>query len=667
MKSVLTVVLMLVATASPAHAEDHGKFVNLGEQITSSLIQGTTFTRDPAGRDLACTVIRGQPAKLLVYDLRSGELLHRLALDGAKGAWNAATATDGSVYVGTDDNGHLYRWIPGEEITHDLGQVLSDQTFAWEAAAGADGEVFVGTYPGCNVVRYHPKDGFSDVGKGAVAPGENYARGVAYGRTTGKVFVSVGAHAHLIELDPKTGAKRDILPADLKSKSFAYAVDAVGEKLFVQISPGDGGIVMDTKSLAVEASLPSISGQMVVGPPSPRDGTIYYYGDNGLCTYDPKTHAIGQVQSVKPFQILGMMWIEFAGEADFPGATLVLLGRPGQIVRFNPATGKSDVKRLKVPPEPTLINAIERGPDGVIYCGGYLSGGVSSYDPATGKHEQHGGMSQAEDMTVLGTNLYLGVYPQARLFRFDVSKRWDAKAGNPKQLESLEHVDQSRPMSALGVPSLKKVFFGTVPEYGMLGGGLATVDGETDAVDFRRNVVENQSIISLTYANGQVVGGTSRSGGLGVEPNTLEAKLFLWDPKTATKTFETAPVPGAWMITGLMVGPDGNIWGVADETLFVYDVANKKVIATAALGHIDENDRHARWRDATMALHPDGNIYAVAGGRLVRIDPATKAITILRDKSGDKPGDKTHLALMAMDQAGRIYLRDRTHLLQYTP
>src|SRR3954467_7033213 len=82
-----------------------GAFVDLGVQITSLNIQGTTFTKLPDGRDVVCSVIRGQPAKLLVFDAVDGKLLHRIPLPGAKGAWHACTASDGSVYAGTDNEG----------------------------------------------------------------------------------------------------------------------------------------------------------------------------------------------------------------------------------------------------------------------------------------------------------------------------------------------------------------------------------------------------------------------------------------------------------------------------------------------------------------------------------------------------------------------------------
>src|SRR5215212_9118449 len=102
--------LLLATTLRTLAATNDSHFRDLGVQITAATLQGSTFTRDGSGEPLLCTVMRGEPAKLLVFDIKTGELLRRLPLEGAKGAWNATTASDGRVYVGTDANAHLYRW-----------------------------------------------------------------------------------------------------------------------------------------------------------------------------------------------------------------------------------------------------------------------------------------------------------------------------------------------------------------------------------------------------------------------------------------------------------------------------------------------------------------------------------------------------------------------------
>jgi hypothetical protein len=661
-------VFVLVPAAGCA-VESAGKFEDLGVQITSMTLQGTTFARDSkTGRDLVCTVIRGEPAKLLVFDVKSGDLLHRLTLEGAHGAWNANTASDGSVYVGADDNGHLYRWIVGEKEIQDLGQVAKDQSFVWDVAPGANGEVFCGTYPGCGVVRYHPNDGFTDVGTGPVAPGEDYVRALSYDPASRHVFAGVGAHAHLIEVDPKTGEKKNILPPQYKDKKFAYGVDVVAGKIFVMISDDAKSIVIDLKTREEEASIPC--GLQIISPKSPYGEQVYFNSGGKVSVYDLMTKKHEEVEAMGNLPVIALNWVKF-DEPDFPGETLVAMTARGKLVRYHPKTGKSDARQLAVPPESVPIQSIVTGPDGNIYCGGYLVGGFTRFDPKSDKHEQIGNAGQPEGMGVYGdSKIYMGIYPRARLKAFDVTKPYSDT--NPKQFEELDRFDQDRPFAVLGVESLKKVFFGSVSDYGTLGGALSVHDVATGKTEVHRNVVKDQSVVSLAYANEMIVGGTTIAGGLGIKPTETEAKLFVWDPAKNEKVFETAPVPGARMISGLMVGPDKNVWGIANGELFIFDVAGRKVVtrkrlfpaststsATASATTSATTSARAGWRDATMAIHPDGNVYGTAGGRLFRVDAKTMEMTVIRRKSGS--------GLLAIDATGRIYLRDRTNLWRYTP
>jgi outer membrane protein assembly factor BamB len=648
--------LAMTALAMPTvrAADTAGKFEDLGVQITSMTLQGTTFAKDPAGRHLVCTVIRGEPAKLLVFDVKSGELLHRLTLTDAHGAWNATTASDGSVYVGTDDNGHLFRWIPGEKELKNLGQVARDQTFVWDVTPGADGEVFCGTYPGCQVIRYHPTDGFSDVGKGPVAPGEDYVRALSYDPASKHVFAGVGAKAHLIELDPATGEKHNILSPRYKAKKFAYGVDVVAGKLFTMLTDETATIVIDLATREEEATIPC--GLQIISGKSPYGEHVYFNSGGTVSRYDLTSRKHEVVGAIGNIPVIALGWVTF-DEPDFPGQTLVAMTSRGKLVRYHPQTGKSDAKQLDVPPENVPIQSIVAGPDGNIYSGGYLVGGFTRFDPATGKHQQIGNAGQPEGMCAYGDNrIYLGVYPRARLKVFDVTKPYGDD--NPRQFEELDRFDQDRPFAVLGVEPLKKVFFGTISDYGALGGAIAVHDVESGKTDVYRNVVPDHSVSSLAYADGMIVGATSVAGGLGIEPKEKEAKLFLWDPSTREKVFETPPVAGAGLITGLMVGPDKNIWGITSGELFVFDVSARKVASTRRLFPKDKPTR-VGWRDAHLTVHPDGRVYGASQGRLFRVDPKTMEMTVLRHQGG--------LGMLALDRDGRVYFRERTNLWRYTP
>jgi hypothetical protein len=645
-KNLLLATLLITIGCSRAARQvtTDSRFTDLGVQITSTLLQGSAFAKYSDGRDIVCTVIRGNPAKLLLFDVKSGSLLHRLPLGTADGGWNATTASDGSVYVSTDDEGHLFRWVPGESEAKDLGKVAAEQTFAWDVTAGADGEVFVGTYPGCMIMRYHPNDGFRDVGKGAVAEGENYARGLTYDAAGGKVYIAVGAHAHLIQLDPKTGAKRDILPAKYKGKKFCYSADVSGGKLFALITDAETA-VMELKSGEFEATIPDAVAQLVLSPKSPTDERVYYNAPNKLGWYDVKTHAHG-VAAENTGGILAMTWV---------GDQLALFSKTGGIMMFDPATKKLAHVKVEIPPEPTPIHYIKRGPDERIYVGGYLSGGLAIFDPETDKSQQFGYLPQTEGSTTLGKRVYIGGYPQARLYRFETDKPWGND--NPHLIDSLHRVGQDRPFAALGVESLNKVFFGHVPDYGTLGGALAVVDGATDAVEVHRNVIADQSIVSLTEYNGMIVGGTSIHGGLGIEPTATEAKLFIWDPAAKKVVFETVPVKGAKLVTGLLV-VNQQIFGFADETLFVFDPAKREVVTTKKLLKLREE--RSKWRSVYLEMHPSGMIYGTAYDHaLFRLDPKSLKIAMLRENE--------NIALLAQDAAGNVYFREAGHLWRFRP
>lgn len=118
--------------AAEKPADHPSRFVNLGPQLATRTIQAAAFTKEPDGRDIVCVVVRSQPAaKLLVVDVKTGAVRRTLPLSGANGAWSAVTASDGSVYVGTEAGGELSRYVPGETEARDraLGRIAEPRVY----------------------------------------------------------------------------------------------------------------------------------------------------------------------------------------------------------------------------------------------------------------------------------------------------------------------------------------------------------------------------------------------------------------------------------------------------------------------------------------------------------------------------------------------------------
>jgi hypothetical protein len=618
----------LVASASttaPAPTALPAEVVNLGSQVTSTMLQGTTAAVAPDGKVLFCSVIRGYPARLNVIEAETGKLLHTLPLEGAEGSWTATTATDGSVYVGSDPNGHLYRYIPGESRLHDLGQVLG-QSWVWDVVAGKDGEVFGSTFPHCLAFRYHPNDGFAEISNGPLADGEQYGRSLGYDAVNDKLFIGIGSHAHLIHLNPRTKEKTNVLPEEYRKKDFVYTVDVQGSVAIARPTPGDVSIVLDTTTLKQIGKLEMPVLQSVIK--APNSNVIYYSQDGKVFAWDPD-HPETEPANVAD---VGADISAFAWK-DGGQTTSALYGfnRHGNVYYIDLAATKPTVKsvKYKVEPSPTLFISIAPGPDGRVWVGGYLSGGASVYDPKTKKTQQFGHIGQPEEITTLNEKIFFACYPGAKLVVYDTTKPWDAKKQNPRVYADLQPEGQSRPRAVLAVPELNKVYAGTVADYGHLGGALNVYDVAADTSETFRNPVVDQSVVSLMYHKGFVLGGTSTMGGLGQKAAEGDGKLFLWDPATNKKVFEIAPVPGKSMVGDLFLGPDGNVWGHSRGTLFVFDVEKREVILRKEL--VADHPNTPGYRDGNFVLHPNGMLYASILKKLYRIDPKTFELTTIVD------------------------------------
>ncbi|MES3017779.1 MAG: hypothetical protein V4721_08375 [Bacteroidota bacterium] len=620
---------------------------NLGPQIKASVIQGSTFLSDPSGRELVYTVVRGNPAHLLGYTVDDKKLIVDQPLPGADGAWDLAVSTDGWLYI-PGAKGILYRHRPGTQLVENLGIVLPGETTVWNLAAGKNGEMFGATYPGCRVFRYHPDNGFTDVGKGPLVQGENYVRSLVYHDRSEKLFAGIGSHADLIELDPLTGDKISLLPPQLKTKEFVYSLEilqgqADGDRLLALVTNGSFTLVYNLLTRKIEYQITEMDMKAVSS--SDRSGKFYYTSKSGLYSRNVTKSADIPVKHASNTGSANAMLTK--------GRILWMLNADGVLSRLDTDNGEIINTLLEIPGQPISIQAIMKGPDGRIWSGGYLAGGHGAYDPEKNTTTSYPGLHQTEGMTVSGKDIYFGIYPKGMYYKYDTSRPWDLKASNPQLLGQIP--DQSRSFAVLNEPLSSKIFFGMVPEYGKLGGHLVSYDTKTTELKTYGPVSKDQSIVSLTYANKLVWGGTSVSGGLGIRPATTAARLFSWDVSKGQVVDDLVPVAGANAITALITAPDGNIWGMAGGTLFVYDPILKKIIKSVELYPARPLTSHV-WRDAFLVWHPNGKVYGTGDNQMFSIDPLTFTVEKLF-----KPA-----SLLAMDNNGRLYFHRSAELWQYT-
>lgn len=641
--------LTFICILNSAYAQPvKGKFVDHGPQLTASMIQGSIFVTTKDGTELIYTVVRGEPAHLLAYDVKTKALKLDKALGDADGVWDMAQSTDGTLYI-PGASGSLFKHTPGTQEVTDLGVALKGETYLWNLTAGKDGEVFGATYPGCRVFRYHPKDGFSDVAQGPLVAGENYVRSLAFHHKTGLLYAGVGSHAHLLEINPVKGTKKEILPGKYKDKEFVYSLEIVPgkngqDRLFALLTSGSITLVYNLKTKKFEQEVTGMDMKAIIADAKTKE--VYYTSKNSLNRFNP----------AKSFTTAKQL-AENVGSANAfawgKDKNLYILTGGASLVKYNPKTNEIKKDALEVPGQPIPINAVLAGPDDKIWTGGYLAGGHATYDPATNTNTKHLGLHQTEGMAVFGDYIYFGIYPKGQFYEYNTKAAWDVKNNSPRKIAEIP--EQSRSFAVLPVPDENMLFFGMIPEYGKLGGAFVRYNRAKDEVK-HSVLIPDHGITSLVYANKMVIGGSTISGGLGVMPTQKEAVLFGWDIKNEKKTFEMVPVPGAAAITSLINAPDGYVWGLSDGVLFVFDPVAKKVISTQKLYDYPPFKSHI-WRSAFMVVHPNGQIYGTDNKKLFKIDPQTKAITILDNNA----------TLLTLDKQGTLYFRRGTNLWSYQP
>lgn len=649
MKSLKLLIAICLLAVAQIKAQSTGKFVNHGPQLTATMIQGSIFAKDNQGNLLLYTVVRGEPAHLLAFNVKTKALLLDLPLPKTDGAWDLAQATDGMLYI-PGAGGKLFSHKPGTKTIKDLGNALPNETYLWNLTAGKNGEVFGATYPGCRVFRYHPKDGFTDLVSGPLVAGENYVRSLAYDAKRNFLYAGVGSHAHLIGINLATKEKKEMLPAKYQDREFVYGLELVKgkdgqDRLLALLTAGQTTLVYNLATQKVEQEVADMD-MKAVGHDAKQ--LLVYYTSKG---------SLKRVDASKSFNTATTLAKNIAAATAFykdKTGSIYVLDVKGNLLSYHTSTKKTQSVALKIPAQPIPINAIKVGPDKKVWTGGYLAGGHATFDPATGKNTKYAGLDQTEGMAILGNDIYFGIYPKGKFYVYDTTKPWSVKQQNPK--EAFKEEGQSRSFALHAIPEAQKVYFGTVPEYGKLGGVLIGFNAAKNTHQPFGEVLPKQSVTSLTSKGNVLVIGGSISGGLGVKPELKEAELMLWDLKSDQPITKFVPVAGAAAITCLINGPDGNIWGIADGNLFILDVAQQKVLSVQKLYDYPPFGSHI-WRSAFLAIHPSGDIYGTDNGKLFKLDPSTKKVEFITENAG----------LMSMDASGKIYFKRGTELWSYTP
>jgi len=653
---------------------------DLGPRVFGATTHAAAFGPDRTGADKAYILQDGAldggatPGRLAVIDVNTGAVERTFILPATEGGWGLAVADDGSVYAGAYRSGHVFRYAPGDTGVTDLGEALPGQTFLYGLCAGRAGTVYGGTFPGAQVFKYSPADGFSRIGAEPAYRAPDYApsyvRTVAYDPQREAVYAGLGPGARLARIDLATGETRQILPPQFAGADFVYGARTAGSKVLVRLLSTDQGVALNVASdggATLDAVFPMTG---LSFSPADAGQNVYFTHNRVLTAYNLETKSTRPIGSAPwPANSYATAVVRLVDQTNFPGLSAVGVCNFGGRLWLGKtclANGHTTTAALEVEPVPQTVSSILAGPDGKIYAGGYLTGGTGVFDPADPmkKSATLRGVEQSEGMTHVGGKIYFGGYPGAYLYEYDPGQPW-REGANPRILFTLAAQRQDRPFALAG-DGAHRVFMGTVPDYGALGGALTVYDAATGRHATRLAAelgIPDLSIVACVALDGVVYAGTSISGGLGAHPTQTQAKLLRYDAATgATQAIALpASIPNQKAITAVAVGPDRKVWLMAEGWLLVYDPATAGFIHQANLFpdiRYDPSASASMVRDATLLTARDGWVYGTIRGRvLFKLDPVSRAMTVLTPTEGGTD--------LVEDAAGNLYFTRGTSLFRY--
>ncbi|HET6743818.1 MAG TPA: PQQ-binding-like beta-propeller repeat protein [Kribbella sp.] len=512
--------------------------------------------------DRIWTITSGvSPVQVGAFDPVGKTVDRKFSLPTGAGAW-AMTHLGTDLYVGLYTPGDVYKI---DTSTGTATKVAQFGSFIWSIAATPDGKIVAGTYPDGAVHEYDPATG-STKSYGAAVEGEQYVRSIAADATT--IYAGVGTKAHLIAIDRATGARREILPAKYADRTFVATLALDGTKLAASLSPTGTMLVYDTDDLSnpVEVQTPGgdqyITAITLDGPDiylgTRPSGTLYRYRDNTLTR-------------------LGSPYDGAYFNRIFVDGSTIRAELTSQVVDFDETSGTftgTDLGQAGLPPAPEQAMAIGATQSSVLVSG---KAGIQVHDLATGASTRTFLPGEAKTMLPVGRDVYLGVYTLARL--------WQLKPDGTG-LHELGQIgnEQTRPTDDAYDARSRTWLISTEPDYGKYDGTLVEQHLDTGQREVHRGVVPQQSVRSVTTANGVAYLGGATRNSLGTDPILPAATVVAYDLRTNKTLWENAALSKAQSYSDLAFYR-GRLYATTDDgRLAVLDPHTGKLLSETKIG-----------------------------------------------------------------------------------
>lgn len=593
------------AEAQSSKLPDYSSPIDLMAPLNSSptIYDGVAGIED--GKNVLYTTSKGVPAMFSVIDLDNGEEIRTLPLEDAADSWQHKIAPDGTVYVTAGK--FIWGYSPETKEINALAEI--PEASLWSLAVDEDSNAYIGTYPNGKVFKYDKQTKkLHDYGKMIGDINQEYVRSMDY--HDGYIYAGT-AHKQLIKLNVETGDKVN-LAEELSETGFVYDLNIVDDRyIFARYDTTGNMYVYDLEEEKwLDVVISNVTGLHVTDS---LDNNVYFIADGTLKYIDLGTLEVSETKMKYGSGLRGADWVEIKNDDRLPGKSLVTIMFNGDVAIFNIKTEKVITYPSLVSPTANVIDRVFSYSEDKIYISGMTGAVGAVYNPETFDNETFS-LGQADVIHEYGEKVYFGVYPSGNVHNLDP----DSNPSGP--ITEVFTIGEEQDRVHFMENGDGKLFVGSIPTYGKLGGAITVYDGDTKKVF--RNIVQDQSINGLAYYDGKLYGSTSIHGGLGIDPTADEAKLFMWDPETEKVIKEVSldidDVDKPDRIGELTVGMnDDFIWGAADGVVFALDPDSLEVEKSV---RISPNQIGS---EVQLEWSKEGLLYANLGGSLYVIDPET--------------------------------------------
>lgn len=587
--------------------------------------------------------------QLIRLDYQTGEA-KSWKMPAGIGSWGIIEGKDGDLYMGSYNEGKLMRFDPRREVWVDMPQ--ADEAFRKHEgiicalAQAPDGSIYYGTYPGAHLVHYDPATGtVTDLGK---AGDENYLRHLVV-TPSGIVVARIGTSApRTVTYDPKKKQFTVLTPKEFRDVGVMPSPILTSRYLVEPMS--DRVLLYDVNSLQFLRSVKLETTEEAKGFALADDAHLIYESGKQMLELDLES---------------GKSRVYFEQSKDIvnawhPTRDGRLLGlRVQSYLLLDPKKNTMTVHPIPVQGLGQHILWLRSTPDGVVYGGPELGQTMFSYEASKN-------LLRSYDQVIdVGGEIYYGIpvngkiytisYVESTLAVFDPSRPWKQGSNADSNPRMIMHMpgQQYRPVGGIHTGPGGKLYIGTQPNYGLVGGALSEFDPKTENIQVYRNLVPDEEVSGVATDDKYVYCQTDKFGGGGSKPQATGVHFVVWDPQEKKIVFDRM-FPDAALFHAI-AAVNGHAYFVTQGHLWDYDRA-KNSLSIA----FDIEGTPGIPLESLQAAQ-DGTLWAIFAKSLSHLMPAEKQYKIIEGTAGNATSGLT------IGRDGTIFFGNGTDVWMYHP